>query len=343
MANEPTRPTVSLSRYPGPCCTYTLNNGAARVEVANDVFTNLFDSDGGDELTTVFGTATFSPPEAGTNLANWLNAKDHFRIRFEEETAWFLAQPIPPGSNEPGVLLLTRTDGYPPARRAEALGVDHVASVVSHDLRNPLDVAQARLEAGRNLEEEKHLDHVERAHERMERIIQDVLTLARGEEVVEPAETVGLSDLAESAWDTVETTNATLRIEGPLPQVMADPDRTARLFENLFRNGLEHGRAGTDDHLTITVGAMGTDGMYVADDGTGIPSEDRPRVFEPGYTSEPHGTGLGLAIVARIVDLHGWTITIEDSAAGGAQFVIRGLDPAESSEPMDREAAKEDW
>jgi len=63
--------------------------------------------------------------------------------------------------------------------------------VISHDLRNPLDVAKARLRAGQETGNEDHFDHVERAHDRMEQIIQDVLTLARGSESIDP--TISLS------------------------------------------------------------------------------------------------------------------------------------------------------
>ena len=63
-------------------------------------------------------------------------------------------------------------------------------------------------------------------------------------------------------------------------------------------------------------------GFAVADDGPGIPADDRDRVFESGYTTGD-GTGLGLAIVKTIAEAHGWTVSVTESDAGGARFVVR--------------------
>ena len=124
------------------------------------------------------------------------------------------------------------------------IGLDHVASVVSHDLRNPLEVAKTRLRAGRESGDEDHFDHVARAHDRMERIIEDVLTLARGEDTIDPAEEAELTGIAETAWESVETDGATLTVDDELPTAVVDTDRTERVFENLFRNAVEHGSTG---------------------------------------------------------------------------------------------------
>jgi len=102
----------------------------------------------------------------------------------------------------------------------------------------------------------------------------------------------------------VETDTAELRVDDDLA-FKADPARLKRLFENLFRNALDHG--GPD--VTVTVGALSDKpGFYVFDDGPGIPEGDGDSVFEPGYTTREEGTGFGLAIVAEMVTAHGWTI-----------------------------------
>jgi len=114
----------------------------------------------------------------------------------------------------------------------------------------------------------------------------------------------------------------------------ADPDRLQRLFENLFRNAIEHGRPA----VSVEVGAVddGTAGnpvgFYVADDGPGIPDEDREAVFESRFTSSDGGTGLGLAIVRAIAEAHGWTVSISDSTSGGARFEIRDTTSATTAE-----------
>ena len=120
----------------------------------------------------------------------------------------------------------------------------------------------------------------------------------------------------------VETAGAELVTEDDLTFI-ADVDRLQQLLENLFRNAIEHG--GKD--VTIRVGAIDEDGgFYVADNGPGIPPEDRKQVFESGYTTADDGTGFGLAIIKEIADAHGWIITITESANGGAQFDIREVD-----------------
>jgi signal transduction histidine kinase len=77
----------------------------------------------------------------------------------------------------------------------------------------------------------------------------------------------------------------------------------------------------------VTVGGLDRGGFYVADDGPGIPPEDRERVFEEGYSASS-STGLGLAIVREIATAHGYTVQATESAAGGAQVEFRpaGLD-----------------
>lgn len=79
--------------------------------------------------------------------------------------------------------------------------------------------------------------------------------------------------------------------------------------------------------MTITVGryADGT-GFYVADDGPGIPADERERVFESGYSTADEGTGFGLAIVDEIVEAHGWEIEVTDSDDGGVRFEITGIE-----------------
>jgi Signal transduction histidine kinase len=71
-----------------------------------------------------------------------------------------------------------------------------------------------------------------------------------------------------------------------------------------------------------------TDGFYLADDGPGIPEEDRDRVLDRGYSTTADGTGLGLAIVATVAEAHGWTVSVTDSIGGGARFEFTGVETA---------------
>lgn len=210
--------------------------------------------------------------------------------------------------------------------------LDEFASVVSHDLRNPLTVSKGYLEL---LEEEydpAYVRTVAESHERMEQLIDDVLTLARqGQRGLDP-EPVALGDVASEAWSTVETAGATLSV---VDERTIDADRTQlrQLLENLFRNAVDHGRrsgAGTDDsELTVTVGDC-EGGFFVADSGAGFEGEP-DEIFESGYTTSEHGTGLGLSIVADICEGHGWAVTATEGSDGGARFEITGVERREAA------------
>ena len=208
--------------------------------------------------------------------------------------------------------------------------LDEFASIVSHDLRNPLNVAEGWLELAREECDSDHLDSVADAHGRMRRLIADLLTLARqGQTEPEPTR-VSLTELAEECWRPVDRRAATLVVETDAT-VHADEHQLRRLVENLLRNSVEHGStaAGSDsadgDTVTVTVGEL-PDGFFVADDGPGIPPEDRERVFETGYSTSAEGTGFGLRIVREVADAHGWDVSVTESDGGGARFEIRGVD-----------------
>ncbi len=201
--------------------------------------------------------------------------------------------------------------------------LEEFASIVSHDLRNPLNVAAGRLELAREACDDDNLEDVARAHARMEALIDDLLTLAReGRSVLEP-EPVDVAATVADCWRHVETAEATLEVETER-SIEADPSRFQRLLENLVRNAVEH--AGRD--VTVTVGEL-EDGIYVADDGPGIPAEKREAVFETGYSERRDGTGFGLGIVERICDAHGWDVAATDGADGGARFELTGLEFAD--------------
>jgi len=317
---SPDRRSFPVERYPDPVCTYAIVDGEPVVCSINTAFESTLGAVETDvpvrDALEALGVAV----EGVDDVADALTDGTDFTAMLENGEATRRRYPVrtvPPEEGDPGVVVFTEPAG-------DELGIDHVASVVSHDLRNPLDVAKARLEAGRELGGDEHFEHVAQAHERMERIIQDVLTLARGDDVVNPSEPVDLGAVAECAWETVDTERATLSVADDLPTAVADPDRVTRLFENLFRNSVEHG--GTA--VSITVGRR-EDGFYVADDGPGIPAAERERVLDPGYSSDDHGTGLGLAIVARIADCHGWSVEATDSDGGGARIDVCSVDPAE--------------
>jgi len=101
--------------------------------------------------------------------------------------------------------------------------------------------------------------------------------------------------------------------------VPADPARLRQAFENLFRNANDHSEAAT---VVVTTTP---EGFAVEDDGIGIDPDDREDLFAFGYSTNEEGTGIGLAVVKRIIEAHGWRITVGESDDGGACFEVTGV------------------
>ena len=162
---------------------------------------------------------------------------------------------------------------------------------MSHDPRSPLNVASGNLTLAQEDCDSDYLDRAEQALARMETLIDDLLALAYGGTTVTEPEPVDLTAVTADAWDTVDTKRATLanRTEN---EIIADRSRLHQLIENLVRNAIEHG----GETVTVTIGDR-DGGFYVADDGPGIPADDREDVFEMGHSTREDGTGFGLNIV----------------------------------------------
>jgi len=200
--------------------------------------------------------------------------------------------------------------------------LDRFASIVSHDLRNPLEVARGHLDL--STADDEHLDRVAAMHERMDELLEDLLTLAREGDRVTDTERIELESIAERCWQSVETDGATLAVAGSMSFV-GDLSGVRQLLENLYRNSVEHAATDDDSLVRIQVGRL-ENGFFLEDDGPGIAPEIRDRIFDPGFSTDETGTGYGLSIVAEIADGHDWTISIGESDDGGARFEITGVD-----------------
>uniref|UniRef100_A0A7D6CQB6 histidine kinase n=1 Tax=Natrinema zhouii TaxID=1710539 RepID=A0A7D6CQB6_9EURY len=238
-----------------------------------------------------------------------------------------------------GVVLNTRDSTERKKREREIRRaneqLEQFASVVSHDLRNPLNVAQGYLEIARESVDCASHDDIAIAHDRMETIIEEVLLLAREGRPIGDTERIDLERLVDRAWANVDTAAATLSVSSDRA-IVADGDRLLHLFENLFRNAVEHGGSAVNVRVSTT-----PDGFFVEDDGPGIPADEREAVLEYGHTTAASGSGLGLAIVRQIVDGHGWEIRVTESADGGARFEF-DTDGASRSAAAERETIDEE-
>ena len=234
--------------------------------------------------------------------------------------------------------------------------LEEFATILSHDLRSPLNVASGNIDLAARSRESDRLDTAARALSRMDEIIEETLLLARSGQVIGETERIDLRGFAADCWRNVDTADATLHVDDP-PTVAADADRLRHLFENVFRNCVvhgstarvnasrlddttEHGTSGSrsltgqgregsvGSNVSITVGAC-PGGFFVEDDGPGIPDADRESVFEAGFSTANEGNGFGLAIVQQIAEAHGWTVAVAESEAGGARFEFTGVEPVD--------------
>ena len=198
--------------------------------------------------------------------------------------------------------------------------LDEFASIVSHDLRNPLAVAEGNVELLREECDSDRIDRIEQSLTRMSELIDDLLQLSRVGDDTESMESISLAEMSNNCWQSVETGDATLQMKTSRT-IQADPSRLAQLFENLMRNAVEH----TRQDITVTIGGI-KDGFYVEDDGPGIPEDRRDNVFDAGHTTTDEGTGFGLSIVKEVAEAHGWDISIAEGSEGGARFEITNVE-----------------
>jgi len=289
----------------------------------------------------------------------------------KDGTQYYIEQTIAPIADEHGDVErfvainndITSLKEYEAKLERQNERLEEFGRTVAHDLRNPVNVLEGYLDlATADYGAEPHFEHMANALDRMETLIDDLLDLAKqGRSVVSPKPT-SLADLAEAAWEHVDTADATLVVEGDAT-LFSDESRMQELVANLFRNSVEHGSTNPDSRVhqdavehgstnpdsqarrdavehgtaadrsnpggsvTVRVGVLPDHaGVYVEDDGPGIPPEERDSVLQSGFTTSADGTGFGLAIVEQIATAHGWEITVTEAATGGARFEFTGVE-----------------
>jgi signal transduction histidine kinase len=206
------------------------------------------------------------------------------------------------------------------------------ASILSHDIRNPVNIAQGYLSRIGDEANQDSVERIKRSLDRIDDLIDDTLTITKESGDVEETELVDIAEIVSQCWAMTDTGDAELRVADEFT-LECDTDRVSRLFENLFRNAVDH----NDDSVTVRVGIHNTmttstrgggqekRAFYVQDNGSGIPEEDREDVLKLGETTAREGTGLGLPIVERVAEAHGWRMKIGETVTGGAKFVFSNV------------------
>lgn len=208
---------------------------------------------------------------------------------------------------------------------------EEFVSILSHDLRNPINIAEGYLHQLQTEANQETVEVIERALNRTKHLIDDTLELKESSDPNLEKSIASIDTVAQSAWELVDTGDSELRITDQF-NIECDTERTSRLLENLFRNAVEHNdgpvviRIGIHHTMTQTTRGKTETAFFVSDDGCGIPEEKRDTVFELGETESRTGTGLGLAIVNRVADAHGWNLRIIESPDGGAKFIFNHAD-----------------
>jgi len=225
-------------------------------------------------------------------------------------------------------------------KRLETMRTDFVANV-SHELRTPIHLIRGfaeTLQAGGQdaAETDRHLEIIERNALRMERIVEDLLSLARLER--DPSgwlsvESSSLEEIGRSAFENVidQAEARSVRLESRIPSdltLMANPGLIEQALTNLLENAVRYSPEGS----AVLLEAQARDGtieLSVRDRGSGIPAPDLERIFERFYRADKSrgrksgGTGLGLAIVRHIALAHGGSVRAESWSGEGSVFTVR--------------------
>ena len=206
-----------------------------------------------------------------------------------------------------------------------------VSAGAAHEFRNAAAAIDGYADlALRSPDRERAAEYVRAIRQEaqeMSRVTSDFLLFARPETFV--PQPVDLADVVENAVVETERANpgVVVRKSGEFPEVAGSAVLLRRALVNLLRNACEatpEARRGEVDAIALCGAAEGSDvTLSVADRGPGVGAGAREKIFLPFYSSKPNGSGLGLAIVARIAQLHGGTVGIDDRPGGGAVFSLR--------------------
>jgi two-component system nitrogen regulation sensor histidine kinase NtrY len=220
--------------------------------------------------------------------------------------------------------------------KAQSMAVwREVARRIAHEIKNPL--TPIRLSAQRLQKLLKDTEHSEKVLELADTIVQNVDGIKRLANEFSDFARMPTLELREASLDIIcrevmqlyghigEDINLQYFPDPKIPMIMMDPEQIKRALINLFDNAVDSLKNLHDEAKVIQLKTFleaNQVKIEVIDNGSGIPSSDRIRIFEPYFTTKKEGTGLGLGIVLSIVSDHQGTIKIQDNMPHGARFVL---------------------
>ncbi|GAB3705784.1 hypothetical protein GCM10028858_23470 [Halorubrum pallidum] len=304
--------TGEMVSYPDPC---PVLEGSLRT--IEEFETRVYEEDRSDVVEAVESVLETSEAETV-----------EFRTIPEIEAEWVEAQIQPVFDDGSGSRLIGLSrDITDYKRRQQQLETqneqfDELARVISHDLQTPIQTIEGRLELAVQTGETAHIEGALDAVDRLNELREDLVHILRSKEIVSEMEEIDISEVAEAAWEGVNSSDrSTLEIVGTA-RMEGDPAATRRLLQNLLSNSVEHADCPTSIHIGKVA-----NGFYVEDDGSGIDPEDREEVFTPGFSTKSGGSGMGMTSVRQIVDEHGWEIHIaEAETLDGVRFEITRIE-----------------
>jgi signal transduction histidine kinase len=248
-------------------------------------------------------------------------------------------QPLPPdrprrGAPEFAALRTALRDMASSLERARAQEIEaerlrafrETARRVAHEMRNPLTpirLAVAELVRSGGAEQREAIEVLVAESGRLEQLAREFTEFGRLPEG--PPAPVDFSELlAELARSSLPNTmTARLNLDPRTPILLGHYDPLRRAFSNILRNAVE----ACEEKGVLSISAAPDDGggvrIEISDQGPGVPGDAAQRIFDPYFTGKAGGTGLGLALVKQTIEMHGGTITVEDTPGGGATFVVR--------------------
>ena len=241
------------------------------------------------------------------------------------------------------------------AQRERLSSLGRLSTVVAHEIRNPLMIIKAALRTLKRQDElsepaQMAAEDIDEEVDRLNRIVGEVLDFARPIRFeLGPVDVNGLcadavaAATADGEWPFIRTA-----LDPAVASLVTDGERLRLTLVNILTNARQSirerqnqgtGAGGSTEtpEMFVDLGTSAHDGsivISVRDSGIGIASEDRPRVFEPYFTTKRTGSGLGLAIAKNIIDGLGGTISIRSEVGGGTEMRIElPRRPSEGAEP----------